>query len=270
MNDRAASFSRVDIGLAVVGAAIIEAGLFVALAAGGSPAMKIQAMKDVVPVEVPIAVKPVVDDLPLLKLGGKRVHAKLPDMWQKQAPVQQYEAKSAPSPEAKKTPDAIPTSPVATGDAEAPPPDAEIVAKVDPDLTQVEAGAEAATVEGPGAAGGVVEGTETDPLKARAVSQYRMRLIGWFNARFHLAKGAIPCAELETLGSSVTATLGPDGTVAGYTMGAASGNAVFDAAVRSAMDSAKGQQVPPPPPLYPDVLPPALNLHFTKKGQKCE
>ncbi len=37
--------------------------------------------------EIPIAVKPVMDDLPLLKLGGKKMRPKLPDMWKKQAPI---------------------------------------------------------------------------------------------------------------------------------------------------------------------------------------
>ena len=36
--------------------------------------------------EVPIAVHPILDDVPLLKLGGKKMRAKLPDMWKKNPP----------------------------------------------------------------------------------------------------------------------------------------------------------------------------------------
>ncbi len=270
MTSATKSFSPVDLGVALAGAAIVEVSLFVVLAVGGADSLTIKAARDTTPAEVPIAVKPVMDELPLLKLGGKKVRAKLPDMWKKQAPVKQYEAKSAPSPDAKKTPDAIPTAPVATADAEAPPPDAEVVAQVDPDLQKIDAAPDAPQVEGPGAANGVKEGTETDPLKARAVSQYRMKVIGWFTRRFHVAPGSIPCDQLKGLRSTATATLSPDGTVTGYAVGSASGNAVFDADVRAAMDSAKGQQVPPPPPLYPDILGSSLSLSFNAMGQKCE
>ena len=75
------------------------------------------------------------DELPLLKLGSKKVKMKLPDMWTKQAPVQRFEEKSAPSEKAEKTPQAIPTTPVATADAAAPPPDAAIAKEVDQKLT---------------------------------------------------------------------------------------------------------------------------------------
>ena len=76
------------------------------------------------PQEIPINVKPVMDELPLLKLGGKK-KAKLPDMWKKQAPVQRFEESSAPSAKASKSPEAIPSSKLAPIDASAPPPDAE-------------------------------------------------------------------------------------------------------------------------------------------------
>ena len=90
-------------------------------------------------------------------------------MWKKQPPVQRFEERSAPSALAEKTPEAIPTSKLALADAAAPPPDAEVGKEVDQEL--LDAGPDAApTVEGEGAADGVKEGTETDPLKARAKS----------------------------------------------------------------------------------------------------
>ncbi len=132
------------------------------------------------------------------------------------------------------------------------PPDAEVVA------------------EGEGAKDGVKEGTETDPLKARAVSLYRAKIIGWFNSKFHVPSGQIPCDELKKLNSSVSASVSPDGTVTGFNVGKASGNGVFDGRVQAAMQSAVGQQVPPPPPMYPDVLPPNISLSFQGSGQKCQ
>src|SRR3954468_11526624 len=113
-----------ELALAVFLAGSVELGLFGLFIAAGQNRAKVVAHEDKPPEEIPIAVKPVLDDLPLLKLGSKKVKAKLPDMWTKQAPVQRFEEKSAPSEKAEKTPQAIPTTPVATADAAAPPPDA--------------------------------------------------------------------------------------------------------------------------------------------------
>lgn len=261
------AFSSREIGLAAAGAALVEIALFVLLAVAGSSRTHIHAQAAPAPSEIPIAVKPVLDYAPLLKLGSKHVHYKLPDMWRKPKPVKRYEEKSAPSPLAKKTPDAIPTAPVATADAEAPPPDAALAKQVD---QLIDAGPQkVANLNTKGAADGVKNGTETDPLKARAVSLYRAKIIGWFDARFRVPVGQIPCATLKTLSSAVSASVSSDRTVTGYSVARASGNALFDARVKSAMEAAKGQQVPPPPPLYPQILPPTISLYFTGKG-KCK
>jgi len=263
------SFRTVEIAVALAFAAAMEVGFFTLLAVAGSNDTKIRSQAELLPQETPIAVKPVLDDAPLLKLGGKKVRTKLPDMWKKNAPVQRFEEKSAPSALAEKTAEAIPTSALATGDAIAPPPDAELAKVVDEQLTDAAPEA-AATVEGPGAADGVKEGTETDPLKARAVGGYRAKLIAWFSARFHIPPGSIPCEELKKLSSSVSASMSPDGTVTGFSVARPSGNSVFDSRVQAAMQSAVSQQAPPPPPLYPNILPPALGLNFLGKSQKCE
>ena len=97
-----------------------------------------------------------------------------------------------------------------------------------------------ATVEGEGTADGVKEGTEADPLKARAVSQYYGKLQGWFNARFRPPSEGAPCAELKKLGASVVVTVGGDRSVAGYSLVKPSGNSDFDARVRAMLDGAKG------------------------------
>jgi hypothetical protein len=253
-----AAFSSGEVALAFALAVAVEMGLFVLIVGAGSN-LHIKPQDAPPPEPVPMKVLPVLDDAPLLKLGGK-VKPKLPDMWKKNPPVQRFEEKSAPSPQAEKTPEAIPTSSVAIKDASAPPPDAEVAKEVDQVL--LDAGPDAApTVEGEGAADGVKEGTETDPLKARAVSGYRLKLIGWFNARFQQPT-EIPCEELKALRSGVSVSVGPDRTVVGYTANP-TGNAAFDQKVRATLDAAKGQELPPPPPLYPDILESQLSFSFS-------
>ncbi|MGE0322382.1 MAG: TonB C-terminal domain-containing protein [Polyangiaceae bacterium] len=204
--------------------------------------------------ELPIAVKPVMDELPLLKLGGKKMKPKLPDMWQiKPEAIKRMEAASAPSPDAEDDPTKIPESKVAEGDAAAPPPDAEIAKEVDEDIKDLDAGEVEPTAEGEGSPDGVKEGTETDPLKARAVSLYRMKIAAWFSSRFH-QPSSLPCSVVGGLRASVSATVGGDRSVSGFTITSPSGNAVFDAKVREAMQSTVGQQLPPPPKNYPDIL----------------
>ncbi|HVU04441.1 MAG TPA: hypothetical protein VHE30_21940, partial [Polyangiaceae bacterium] len=122
-------------------AVTVEGGLFLLLAtAQNTTHIEDRTAQEAEP--VPIEVKPVMDDVPLLKLGSKKMRAKLPDMWAKKPPiVKHYEAASAPSPKAEQTPEKIPDTPVATKDKEAPPPDASIVKKVDEQEKHVDAGA---------------------------------------------------------------------------------------------------------------------------------
>lgn len=263
------TFTSTEWTLAIVFALLMESGVLVLLALSKNEA-QVARREEVVKKEVPIAVKPILDELPLLKLGGKKkVKPKLPDMWKKQAPIQRYEAKSAPSEKAEDTPEAIPTSKLAEKDAEAPPPDAEIAQKVDQELLDAAPDAEPIE-EGEGAPDGVKEGTETDPLKARAVSLYLAKIIGWFNARFRPPVGEIPCEELKKLSAGVAVNVGGDRTVSSYTVSSPSGNAVFDAKVRATMDSLIGQQLPPPPPLYPDILQSTVFPRLSGAGAQCE
>ena len=219
-----------------------------------------------------IAVTPVLDELPLLKKGGKRVKTKLPDMWKKKPkPKKRYEAKSAPTPKADKTPDAIPsTDPIKSDDKKPPPPpDAAVAKQVDDDIPDTEEEDEP-NVDEEGAPDGVEEGTETDPLKARAVSLYRLKLISWLKQGFNPPTN-IPCEALTSLAASVSAQIGPDKTVLSYSFNG-SGNGAYDASVKNVMESKVGKQVPPPPPNYPDVLPPSLAASFrpsTKDLERC-
>jgi hypothetical protein len=256
-----------EVAIAALLAFVVEGVVVLLWIYGGAGNVHVNAAALEAPKEIPIAVKPIMDDLPLLKLGGKK-KAKLPDMWKKQAPVQRFEEASAPSAKASKSPEAIPSSKLAALDASAPPPDAETAKQVDQTLTDAAPDA-APTVEGEGTADGVKEGTEADPLKARAVSAYIGKIQGWFDARFRPPSEGAPCAELKKLSASVTVSVGGDRTVSGYSIGRPSGNELFDGRVRAMLDGARGEQLPPPPPLYPDILGQSLTIRLSGQKIKC-
>lgn len=268
-----ASFTELEVAIAIVAALAVH----LVLAVGFLVINRVVISAKEEPPEkmlIPIAVKPVLDETKLLKLGGKKpVKYKLPDMWQKKAPIVRREkAASAPSPDAKDDPAAIPDAGLVAPDAEAPAPDAEVAKEVDelqPDATMTDAEPEP-EVEGEGSPDGVKEGTETDPLKARAVSQYTMKILGWFNARFTPPTTGAPCEELKKLSAGVAAQVGGDRTVTSYTIIRPSGNPTFDATVKATMDAIVGQQLPPPPPLYPDILGSTVTPSFSGQRAQCE
>jgi hypothetical protein len=267
----ARAFLPREFALAAFFAGVVELGLFGLLITAGQNRARVVAHETPPPEEIPIAVKPVLDDLPLLKLGSKKVKMKLPDMWTKQAPVQRFEEKSAPSEKAEKTPQAIPTAPVATADAAAPPPDAAIAKEVD---QKVDAAPPKEEANSPteGAADGVKQGTETDPLKARALDLYRAKVISWFTVRFH-PPTEVPCDVLHGLTASLVVTVGAERTVGSYTLTRPSNNSVFDAKVKATIDGVIGQELPPPPPLYTGLdLAPGSPVHLTFSGKeaKCD
>jgi hypothetical protein len=162
-----------EVALALLVALGVQVGATLALRAAA-----LQHMADIREIdpgmEVPIRVRPVVDiDSPLLKLGGKAVKYKLPDQWIVPTPVQRVERRAFASPKADKSPEATPPEDVRMADAgtEPPPPDAAVAKQVDTEVTTpTDAGYANLPVEG--SPDGVPEGTETDPLKARAISLY--------------------------------------------------------------------------------------------------
>jgi hypothetical protein len=261
MSAKATTYTASEIGWAWTTALSMQIGFFALLVIAGKNKHQIKALDTAPEKEIPIAVRPVVDDLPLLKLGGKRVRAKLPDMWRKQAPVQRFEESSAPSTKADKTPEAIASSPLTKPDAAPPPRDAEVAKQVDQVLTDAAAAPATPNVDTEGHADGVKEGTETDPLKARVLSQYLAKVQGWFSVRFH-QPAQIECEELKKLRTAVVVQVGADRQITGYSITRPSGNATFDAAVKGSMDGNVGQQLPPPPPLYPDILNKAVSPVF--------
>jgi hypothetical protein len=265
-----ANFSFAEIGLGLVIALVAEFGGLLLLRTGGGTPLRAD-ISDERARPMSVAITPIVDDTPLLKLGSKRQPGRLPDKWIAPRPVARAAPAAFPSPHAATTPQAIPTVAVADAGQKPPPPNAELTKQTDISVEVPDAGRAPVSNE-EGAADGVKEGTETDPLKAHAVSLYRSQLDRWFSSKFAI-RGKIPFETLKTLKATVVVQIGPERTVTNFTLTKPSGNTVFDEALRSTMASivASGAELPPPPPMYPDVLgsSQAFSFHCTNRSS-CE
>lgn len=223
--------------------------------------------------EMSVAIRPVMD-LPLLKKGGKKDPKKLPDLVRKPKPIKRVEAQPTPTPLAKQTPPKARPKPVVKPKKRKapPPPDTKTARKVDEMIRKMksEAAEQEPNLSAEGAADGVEEGTEADPLKARAVSLYRLKLIRWFKRGFKPTTGGAPCSELRSLKAQVSAQIDGRRQVSSYVVTRQSGNADFDGRVRTRMDASVGKKVPPPPPNYPDVLNQQVRLAFSGKDAQCD
>lgn len=209
-------------------------------------------LPDVVPLAaMPIRVRPVLDlESPLLKLGGKKVKAKLPKKWVRRTPKKRVERKAYVSTKAKDTVEAVVPKDVAVSkETKAPPPDAEVAKKVDEDVEDAPENTEPTESNEEGHSDGVKGGTETDPLKARAISIYRGRVASWFLRKFNPNCAGMSDEDKKKKRAVGNVQLGPDGTVLSYTL-SASGHAGLDAAAKRALDASVGQQIPPPPENY--------------------
>jgi hypothetical protein len=206
---------------------------------------------------------------PVLKLGSKNP---LPSKWQRKQPAQakQQTQGPVPSPQAEKTPEAIPKK--ETPDASVP-----WSLFVDAGPTNVapspaDAGAVTTASSVQGSEQGAANGTETDPLKARAADMYRAQLASWFASHFNI-RGKVPFDELKKLHASATVTVTGDRKVGSFSVGRPSGNAAFDAEVRSTLQRIQGSgaELPAPPPMYPDMLGQSLPVGFQCTVQRlCE
>lgn len=259
--------------LAVAGflALVVQIGLAALVAGAGSTSLRVKAAAEEHPDVVPIAVQPVLDDLPLLKLGTKNPKKKaLPDIWQKRppVPVRRLEERAAPSEDAADDASKIPKSEVADKDHPAPDEDDELIKETDQKFPDEETEPPSELTE-EGAEDGSEHGTETDPLKARAVDLYRQKLHSWFTARFRPPTDEIPCEVLRTLSAGVVVQVGPDRAVTGFAISGPSGNAVFDGRVTKTLQGIVGQVLPPPPPLYPDILGGTVTPRLSGAGVTC-
>lgn len=206
---------------------------------------------------------------PVLKLGSKNPNAANP--WQRKKPVAPKTQGALPSPQAEKTPEAIPTTNVP--DAAVAPVVVDAGAVEQPNTTAATDAAVVATAASTqGSEQGSENGTETDPLKGRAADMYRAQLASWFVSRFNI-KGKIPFDKLKTLHASAVVTVTPDRRVSSFTIVSPSGDSTFDSEVRATLSSiqSSGAELPAPPPNYPDMLGKSLPVGFQCTVQKfCE
>lgn len=205
---------------------------------------------------------------PVLKLGSK---TKLPSAWQRQRPVAAKSQAPLPSPQAEKTLEAIPKAHVS--DAGVAPVVVDAAPLEQPNLTlPADAQASAPVASTEGSEQGAANGTETDPLRARAADMYRDQLAAWFAARFQIA-GKIPFDRLKTLSALVRVSVTDDRKVGSFTVLKPSGDATFDAEVNATLNriQSSGVELPAPPPMYPEMLGKSqtFKLHCSDK-KKCE
>lgn len=255
-----------ELAVAILAAAFVQVGAGFALRAANLAQANVGEIDK--GGEVPVKVIPVVDlESPLLKLGSKK-RAVLPDMWKIKPPRVHVEEKAFASTKAEKTEEAIPKDDVkmAPADAEPPPEDAEVVKDTDLEITEETDAGELAMAE-EGSELGSKDGTEIDPLKGRAVDQYRQRLSSFLSAGFIVTGSGLPDEELTKI--RVNGSVQLSGlTVTGFTL-SPSGNATFDARATQTLQSKVGQQVPPPPENYPDILQGSVSVSFGCPPNKC-
>jgi outer membrane biosynthesis protein TonB len=199
---------------------------------------------------------------PVLKLGSK-TPTNLPSHWQRKRPVAaKSEPAALPSPQAEKTLEAIPKTHVP--DASVAPNAVETATPEQPNTTAAaDAGHVATAASTEGSEQGAANGTETDPLKARAADMYREQLIAWFAERFQI-QGKIPFDDLKKLRANVQFTVTADRKVGNFSILKASGDPIFDGEVRATMTriQSTGAELPAPPPMYPDMLGQSRTINF--------
>lgn len=264
----ASDFRPADVAIAIAIALGIQAGAGVAISMANLASTA--AAPEIEKGETPVRVIPVIDlETPMLKLGGKKQKFKLPDRWVRQAPKPRVEEKAFVSPQAGKTEDDIPREDMEVADAgtEIPPPDADLAKEVDTELDPIDAG-EAANVDQEGHQDGVAEGTETDPLKARAVDLYLARIAGWFSSRYRVSGSGLPPEELMKYKPRAVIVLS-GGRMVSYTL-TPSGNAASDAAARATLEGARGQSLPPPPENYPNLGEKHVSVTFVCRENLCD
>lgn len=254
-----AAFKSSEIGVAA-GFALLVEGALAALLIWANASKSLTPEKEPEVKEIPIAVQPVLDELPLLKLGSK-VKPKLPEMWRKPQPRPRYEDKTAASTKAEKTLEKPVEKELQKASKEIPPDEKAELAKQVEEQLKDEPDQKEAKLSEDGAEDGVKEGTETDPLKAFVLDQYRKRLISWFQSGFS------PTSDACDAKLVVVPHIGADGTVTSFAVNGSSGNAGFDGRVKSHMQGKVGNQVPPPPPNHPGILSSGLSLRFS--GEKA-
>lgn len=263
------TFSTGELGAAIGLTALVQAALLTVMLVA-QQARGTSARPQPRATEIAVAVEPVLEPLPLLRRGGKPNPRRLPDKVPLEPkPVPRVEDAASPSPAAQKVAPPPIRKRVRRDDEDEPPPDAERTKRIEEMVQKMKEDARQLNVPEEGARDGVEGGTESDPLRARAVSLYTIKVTNWFKRSFRPPNREIPCPELKQLSARVSAFIGPGRTVTRYTM-TSSGNAIFDARVRAAMDARVGQALPPPPQNFAAILPSVVKPTFQGKNPKCK
>lgn len=111
-----------------------------------------------------------------------------------------------------------------------------------------------------------------DEITRRAFVAYRARILAWLDVHFRQPT-QLPQEVLGQLSVAATVTVGDSREVLAFEVVRWSGNAAFDAAVRTALESIVGKQIPAPPPILADFPrelsvvyqghpPPTANVEF--------
>jgi outer membrane biosynthesis protein TonB len=267
----ARNYSTAEIIFALVVAANVQAGAVLLLRVSN-----LHKAAEVAEIDtgssIPVRVVPVLDlDAPTLKLGGKRDHAKLPDRWLKPKVKKRVKEEAFVSTKAEKTAEAAPPKEMDVAKAETPlpPPDAELAKQVETPIEVPKDETPPANVDEKGHEDGSKDGKEMDPLKARAVDLYRDKIRGWFSRRFRVSGSGLSPDEIGKYRVSATVSLSAGRSVADFSI-VSCGQAAFDNAARKAVESAKGEELPPPPENYPDIVQTQISLTFTCTPERCD
>jgi outer membrane biosynthesis protein TonB len=257
------TFRAQEVAIACAVAVLAQIG-FIALLSLPSPELVVADISSENAQPIAVAITPV------LKLGAK-TPSKLPSQWQRRRPVAAKTQAPLPSPQAEKTPEAIPKA--STRDAAAAPMVDAGPAEPQPSPTRVEdAGGVTTVASAQGSELGAANGTETDPLKARAADMYRAQLAAWFASRFDI-RGKLPFDKLKTLHAVARVTVTDDRKVGGFSIEQPSGDPTFDAEVQATLRGieSSGVELPAPPPNYPDMLGSSRPVAFScTTRNRCE
>ncbi len=256
------TFDAPDIIIACAVALLVQLGLVVALSLPSPPLVNADISNENAQA-IAVAI------VPVLKLGSK-APTKVPPQWQRRAQPAARAPGALPSPQAEKAAEAIPKTSVADAAIATATSDASSTAQSSPNATDAGAATTAASSEG--SEQGAANGTETDPLKARAADLYRLQLAAWFASRFEI-RGKVPFDTLRTLHASAQVMVTSDRKVGSFALVKPSGDATFDSEVRATLARIQsgGAELPPPPPMYPEILGSSLPIGFGCSVKKlCE
>lgn len=254
-------FRPTDLVIAAVSTAGVQVALFLAFFSTASPAVRANISDDNArPIAVSIT--------PVSSIPGPAHHeGRLPKAWRRHA---RSTASVEPHAGNKITPDTAQTPEPADEQEATKPVEPAAPSTDDSEQRSSPTADDASPFEDSDDSGS--DGDNANGLKTRAINIYRIELVAWFMSKFEI-RGKLPFDTLKNLRAVAAVLLSPDHTVTGYRLAVESGNAVFDEQVRSTLTKIQesGAPLPPPPPLYPELLGNTLSVSFKCTARRdCE